>query len=206
MRIGVVSDIHNNIEALEYALAHLADADMVLNLGDLVSEYRVDPGIIAMARRNDLLGIVGNHEKTVLFHPGSSLRDRLDPDSLDYLKNMPASRVLDLAGRRVHVAHGAPWDDPDDTRCDYLYEQDRRNMDRLASLSADVLLLGHTHMPMLTRIGGLLVLNPGSCGEARGKLNRLSFAELDLAANTATIWGIRFGHPPEPLHHGRLAG
>src|SRR5436305_14433643 len=72
MKVGVVSDVHNNIEALAYALAHLRDCDVVLSLGDLVSDYRLDPRVVGMARDAHLLGIAGNHEERILMHPGPS--------------------------------------------------------------------------------------------------------------------------------------
>jgi putative phosphoesterase len=199
MRVGVVSDVHNNATALQYALEHLADCELLLNLGDLVFEYRVDPDIVQIARRTGLIGIAGNHEKTILRHPGSSLRDKLAPDDLDYLNDLPASRELQVSGFALLVAHGSPWDDANASHCESVHEGNLDSMDRLASVPADVILLGHTHVPMLTRVAGKLVINPGSCGDARGSNNRLTFAKLDFSASIATVYGICYGKPPDQL-------
>jgi putative phosphoesterase len=199
MKVGVVSDVHNNAAALEYALEHLADCELLLNLGDLVFEYRVDPDIVQIAQRAGLVGIVGNHEKTILRHPGSSLRNKLAPDILTYFNDLPASRELLVSGFKLLVAHGSPWDDANAAHCESVYEGNLDSMGRMGAVAADMILLGHTHVPMLTRVAGKLVINPGSCGDARGSNNRLSFARLDFSASIATVHGICYGQAPDRL-------
>jgi len=199
MKVGVVSDVHNNVAALAYALEQLESCELKLNLGDLVFEYKVDPEIIRLAQEAGLLGIVGNHEKTILKHPASSLRAKLAPESVDFLEALPASRTLEVADRTLHIAHGAPWDDPDDPRCAYVYERNRTAMERVAEVEADIILLGHTHVPMLARVKEKLVVNPGSCGDARGALANLTFAELDFERGNASIYAIRYGAAPQRL-------
>ena len=198
MKVGVVSDVHNNVDALTYALDYLRDCDLVLNLGDLVSDYHVDPRILELAREREVLSIVGNHEKSILLHPGSQIRALLSNETLEFLRELPASREIDLDGRRVHVAHGSPWDDPTDYRCVYVIERDRHSLRRVAdSTQADVVLLGHTHRAMAVRAQETLVVNPGSCGEARDAAQRLTFARLDGGTGTASVFIVKHGVEPE---------
>ena len=199
MKVGVVSDVHNNVAALEYALASLRHCDMVLSLGDLVSDYSVAPEIIRVARRAGLTGIAGNHEKSILLHPGSVLRDRLAEADLAYLASLPARLDLTVDGRAVLVAHGAPWDNADDYRCQYIYASDTAALQRVGALEADLVLLGHTHHAMSIRLGRVLVLNPGSCGEARNPAGHLTFAELDFGAGTARTLRIQHGLEPKQV-------
>ncbi|MBV9599550.1 MAG: metallophosphoesterase family protein [Chloroflexi bacterium] len=200
MKVGVVSDVHNNVEALTYALDHLRDCDLVLGLGDLVSDYHVDPRILQVARERGLVSIAGNHEKSILLHPGSQIRSTLSADTLEFLRQLPATREINLDGRRVHVAHGAPWDDPNDYRCAYVLERDLVTLGRVAATTrAEVVLLGHTHRAMAVRTEGTLVINPGSCGEARDAAQRLTFARLDAAAGVASVFLVRPGLEPERL-------
>jgi putative phosphoesterase len=202
MRVGVVSDVHNNVEALTYALECMRDCDLVLSLGDLVSDYRVDPRILELARERGLVSIVGNHEKSILLHPGSRIRSALSDETLDFLRELPASREIELDGRRVHVAHGAPWDDPTDYRCVYVIERDRHALSRVAaSTGADVVLLGHTHRAMAVRVQDTLVVNPGTCGEARDAAQQLTFAKLDGENGDASVFLVQPGQAPEPLLH-----
>jgi predicted phosphodiesterase len=173
-------------------------------LGDLVSDYRVTPAIIRLAEAAGVLGILGNHEKTILFHTGSPLRARLAPADLAYLEALPATRTLDVDGRRLLVVHGSPWDDPTDYRCTYVHGHDRDALERLGDTAADVVLLGHTHIAMLARTRSVLALNPGSCGEARDQARHLSYAQLDLAAGAATIFEIRPGLAPQVLAYADI--
>jgi putative phosphoesterase len=197
MRLGVVSDVHNNVEALTYALDALRGCEVLLNLGDLVSQYRVTPEILRVSREAGLLGILGNHEKCILSPASAGMRSRLAPEDLAFLEELPDQRSLSIDGRQVKVVHGSPWDDPADIACTYVFGQDARFLARLATTKADVLLLGHTHVAMATRLGDMLVLNPGSCGEARDRARRLSFAELDFAVGAATVYEVRPGASPE---------
>ena len=91
MKVGVVSDVHNNVAALNYALEQLATCEVKLNLGDLVFEYKVEPEIIRVAQRAGLIGIVGNHEKTILKHPASSLRASNGKTSGKWKATMPTA-------------------------------------------------------------------------------------------------------------------
>jgi putative phosphoesterase len=199
MRLGVISDVHNNVEALTYALERLAGCDLVVSLGDLISDYRVSPHIIRVARDAGVMGIRGNHEKTIFLHPGSRLRERVSADDLAYLEALPAQRELTIAGRRVLVTHGSPWDDPADYRCHYVSPRDPADVAKLRATDADLVLLGHTHVALSLRLYTLLVLNPGSCGEARDAEHRLSFAELDFTHGLATTYQIRPGQSPEVM-------
>ncbi len=204
MKIGVVSDVHNHVEALAYALEYLRGCDVIFHLGDLVSDYRVNPEIIQMAKDAHLHGIVGNHEKTILLHSGSRLRSQLATDDIAYLESLPAQRDFTFNGRTVKLVHGAPWDAPDQYHCQYVMEHDRDSLARLESAAVDVLLLGHTHIAMSRRLGHTLAVNPGSCGEARDSLRRLSFAELDFTVGVATIQEIRQGMPPAPMAQAEI--
>jgi putative phosphoesterase len=200
-RVGVVSDVHNNVVALRAALDGLQGCDLVLSLGDLVSDYRVAPEIIELAQQAGIVGIAGNHEKSIFLHPGSTLKARVAAADLAYLEALPAQRELEIDGRRVLVAHGAPWDDPADYHCQYVTARDRALLKRIGGYPADVVLLGHTHHAMSMRAEGsdLVVVNPGSCGESRAADRRLTFAELDFGAGLVRTYRLRTGEAAEVI-------
>jgi putative phosphoesterase len=202
MKVGVVSDVHNNVEALTYALDHLRDCDLLLGLGDLISDYYVDPRILRLVSDCGLVSIAGNHEKSILLHPGSQIRTTLPVETLQFLRDLPVAREIALDGRRVHVAHGSPWDDPTDYRCVYVIERDRAALSRVATTTGvDLVLLGHTHRAMAVRMHDTLVVNPGSCGEPRDAAHRLTFAKLDGASGVVSVYIVKPGLEPEPLLH-----
>ncbi|MEM1639871.1 MAG: metallophosphoesterase family protein, partial [Desulfurococcaceae archaeon] len=50
-------------------------------------------------------------------------------------------------------------------------------------VEADVVITGHTHIPLNMRIGNIWLLNPGSCGQPRDGDPRASYAVLDIENN-----------------------
>ena len=76
----------------------------------------------------------------------------------DPLCNRPAERLLTWKGARIYMTHG------------HLYrvkEEYMNAVDAACAREADVLLFGHTHLPMCARIRGIWVLNPGSIRDSR---------------------------------------
>lgn len=70
---------------------------------------------------------------------------------------LPDFLCLDLAGTRVMIAHD---------------RKDRRLPAEIARHTPDVLVVGHSHKPLVEREGSLLVVNPGSAGPKRFSLPR----------------------------------
>jgi protein phosphatase len=56
-------------------------------------------------------------------------------------------------------------------------------------VDADVVMFGHTHHQLVRRIGRVLVVNPGSAGDARDHRNgrQLSCAVLDTATEAVRV-------------------
>jgi uncharacterized protein len=85
-------------------------------------------------------------------------------------EQLPGEATLEVAGRRVLVAHVLP---------DLL----RRR--RPAREGFDLVVTGHSHRYRESREGGVLFLNPGAAGAARFGLPRsVAVVELDAAAIT----------------------
>lgn len=49
----------------------------------------------------------------------------------------------------------------------------------IAGVDDDVIVLGHTHFPMLRRVGAKTVINPGSVGQPRDGDPRASYAVVE---------------------------
>lgn len=78
-----------------------------------------------------------------------------------------------FAGVRLHVSHGHELGMP---RPDKL----------LKAYDADVVIYGHTHVPLVNRVDGRLVLNPGAAGPRRFDI-RPSLARLTLVDGRAEV-------------------
>jgi putative phosphoesterase len=71
--------------------------------------------------------------------------------------NLRASVGIELEGRTIHVSHGHEVGSPTPEKL-------------LNRYSADVLIFGHTHKPLIERAGPRLVVNPGAAGPRRFSL------------------------------------
>lgn len=186
MRIGIVSDLHCNVAGLRRALELMGPIDELLCLGDSIYEYRFSNEVVALLRELDAHVIQGNHEEVFFGRHGERARsaDWIDPDHLAWLGERPYRKALERDGRRVLMVHSTPWE----PRGAYVTPASS-DLQRFAEAEADIVLYGHTHQQMVRRIGDVLVVNPGSAGDARDARNgrKLSCAVLDPGAETATI-------------------
>jgi putative phosphoesterase len=183
MRLGLVSDIHGQTEALRQALQAMGPIDRLLCLGDSIQQARFCNETVRMLRDRDVLAIRGNHEEAFFAGTGRTA-PHVDPTLADWLAALPASIGLEADGRRILLVHSTPWPSG------HAYvPPSHRDFHRFAEVKADILIYGHTHLPVNQRVGGVLVVNPGSVGEGRptGQGFVRSCAVLDVAAMTAEI-------------------
>jgi putative phosphoesterase len=181
MKLGIISDIHCNVYGLQQALAAMEAVDEVLCLGDSINEARFCNETIAALKARGAYMILGNHEEAFL----SSADERTGEDNgidralLAWLAGQPLRRTLKVAEKTVLMVHSTPWE----PRGEYVFPHSPR-LERFAGADADFVLYGHTHVPVVRRVGRVLVINPGSAGEARydGSNWQVSCAILDTAS------------------------
>ena len=116
--------------------------------------------------------------------PGLGRGPEIDPDLLRFLAEQPYQRYLDIAGKRLLLIHSTPWE----PRGEYVHPHSTK-LNRFAEADAGIVLYGHTHCQVVKRVGGVLIVNPGSAGDARDSRNgrQLSCATLDMASEEVRI-------------------
>ena len=186
MRLGVMSDIHCNGSAMTRALGELeGQVDASLVAGDAVLQYRFSDEVIAAVRAHRMHYVVGNHELALLANASRALADdRADPGNVAFMAQAGARVDLGVCGKHLVMVHASPFP----PFSDYLYEGSRA-LARCAALDADILVVGHTHVPMAKRVGDVLVVNPGSLGQASDPDHpgMVSYAILDAEAEAVTV-------------------
>lgn len=187
VKLGIVSDIHGNLAGLRRALALMGAVDQVLCLGDCIFDYQFSNEVVALLRDREAVIIQGNHEETFFSPAGVRARERagLDRGLLAFLSDQPHRRLLDCAGKRVLMVHSTPWE----PRGAYVYPHSAA-LARFGEAEADVVLYGHTHAQVVQRVGRVLVVNPGSAGDARDHRNgrQLSCAVLDTVSEEVLVF------------------
>jgi putative phosphoesterase len=198
VRIGIVSDVHCNADALRLAFERMGAVDELLCAGDSIYEYRFSNDVIELLRERGARYVLGNHESVFLGPQGARARAAANVrhDLVEYMASQPLSIEVDVGGKRLVMVHATPFE-PYQA---YVFPGSPE-LQRLAGFEADYVILGHTHTQMAERVGRALVINPGSGGDARDLANgrRLSYAVLDTSSGEVLFDNFLPGDPPTPI-------
>jgi putative phosphoesterase len=198
MRLGLIADIHADVRALEAALGHLGalGADRILCAGDLVGYGSQPDAAVALLRDRAIPCVRGNHDRWALerrqvIGPRGWRPAALREETWDWLRGLPVMLRVELAGRAVEVHHGSP---AGDTEFVTPYKPLPEPVERFcADGAADILVLGHTHIPMIDRRPRCLLVNPGSVLGVPGIQTSYSFAVVELETLAVRIFEVRTG-------------
>ncbi|MBO3755128.1 MAG: metallophosphoesterase family protein [Candidatus Brockarchaeota archaeon] len=196
MKIVIFSDIHSNFDALAAVLNDVEDYDMLICLGDLVG-YGAQPNEVVETVRTlkPQMLIAGNHDYAVVTEDVSGFvwhavkaikwtREVLREENLQYLSNLPHFSNVKLEELKVGAYHGSPREPLDEYIFPGMPEFTLKSLLELAK--ADILLLGHTHVPFHFNFNSKLILNPGSVGQPRDGDPRASYAVLEVKGNNVS--------------------
>jgi putative phosphoesterase len=191
LRIVVISDIHSNLEAFLAVIANLPSYDHLLFLGDLVG-YGPQPNEVVeqLQQLQPAIVLRGNHDYAVSTGDTSGFSShaeiavkwtsrQIKPQNLDYLSNLPSSAKIELNNTGLALFHGSPRDSLGEYIFPGIQESSARQLIQRAG--APMVLLGHTHVPMLYDFEREMLANPGSVGQPRDGDQRAAFAILTLS-------------------------
>ncbi len=199
VRVGIFSDCHGNLSALQAVWAALEAEELagglVLNAGDNVG-YGPDPeGCVRFLReRPNIVGVKGNYDKNVALFPERETEYRkkwgktrpekfaaiqrdsaaISKESHRWLSALPAEEMLTLESTPVLMTHYSPGSKVGIGS----WTSDADIAEMAQNTHARVVVCGHTHTDFARDIGGILWVNPGSLG--RSWDHRLRYAVLTL--------------------------
>lgn len=198
MRLGIISDIHGDVDALELAWAHLMalGVDQIVSAGDLVGYGPFPDQVVAFLKERQIPTVRGNHDRWALgrapgvadpFGGGTS-----GPETLEYLGGLGTELLVEAKGHVGVIVHGSPTRDMEFVnRKTHPPEVLRRY---LRDLSCDLLVVGHTHQPMWYQSPSRkLVVNPGSLISLPVIDSSRTFAVVDLARLTVAFHDVEGG-------------
>lgn len=190
MRIGIISDVHSNLEALEKVIEDIdsKDLDKIMCAGDLVG-YGASPNkVVSKFRELNINSVKGNHDKAVkgrAFNFNSTARralkwtrEELSEENKKFLENLSEKIEKEINGNKLLMAHGSPQNPINE----YVYPREvSEGWIEINNVSGkDLVILGHTHIPFKKRVKGTLVINPGSVGQPRNREPGAYYSILDL--------------------------
>jgi len=188
VRILVVSDIHGNWPALEAVAAVPHDA--VVCLGDVVGYGPQPAACLRWLRDNGAHIVQGNHDRALADDvaprcrpdfewlaaaTAGIARSQLGEEERAFLRALPRTRELTLDGKRLLLLHATPAE----PLYSYLGPDPEKWRAAVVGIAADLLLVGHTHLPFHFDFGGLQVVNPGSLGQPKDGDPRAAYAVIE---------------------------
>ena len=179
MRIAVISDIHGNLPALEAVVAHVRHADEVICLGDVVNYGPWNDECLELVNTLPKIRMVeGNHEalflgKEPLGHEIPLVQQFYHASirhfqRRDLIENLPI-QVRQASMLFTHTLDGMK-----------IYKD--TNMQ-----PSEDCFIGHTHHAFDVWRGGRRIVNPGSVGQNRARLDMACWAWWEPDTATVTL-------------------
>lgn len=145
MKLGFISDTHGGLKDTLQALEGLKDAKQICHIGDVLyhgprndlpASYNPKELANVLKEREDIVYVRGNCDA--------------DVDEMVLEKDLATkSRVVSFDGYRFYIVHG--YEETEEERIQQAKEQ-----------GCHVVVSGHTHVKVLEKKDGIVVLNPGS--------------------------------------------
>lgn len=215
MRIGILGDIHSNLEALQAVVRELkqANLDQWVQVGDIVGYGAQPKECIRLVRELNCTVCIGNHDAAVIgelpteyFNPYARqavewTASQLSDDELDFLRQLP----LVIEREHYTVVHGT-MHLPD--QFGYVMSVVEAK-DSLREQNTHMCFVGHSHVPAIymqntedsddvqvtfspetnaqTSDCYKVLMNVGSVGQPRDEDPRAAYAIFDTDTGEASI-------------------
>jgi predicted phosphodiesterase len=170
--VGIVGDIHCEVESLKTALSFLKEArvDRILAVGDIVDGEGDANECCQLLQDFGVATVRGNHERWFLTGqmrdlPEVTMQSEVDRLSRAFISGLPTTRVFDTMRGRLLLCHGLGESDmagvwPDDQG--YFLESNLPLLRLLLEGEYRFVVNGHTHNRMVRRFDDLTIINAGT--------------------------------------------
>ncbi|HAK51117.1 MAG TPA: hypothetical protein DCM54_04320 [Gammaproteobacteria bacterium] len=161
MRIGIVSDTHNNLENCRQIvdLFNEARVESVIHTGDITQSKTID---VFSELQMPMVGVFGNNDVE-----RESLNVAMDRHGFSFID---PPLTLEWFSRRLVVVH------------------DPLQLQELDTAEYDVVIHGHTHRQIIEYRGEKLTFNPGECAGIMKGFNAIGILDLnDLSPQILTF-------------------
>lgn len=215
MKIGIIADIHAQLDSLQKALAifEREGVEKIVCAGDIVEKDFYGDAVVRLLREKKIPSVRGNHDEAAVSNQrwfrqnmdaglvqktlmhleqgNNRLQTRLLTDkSLIYLQNLPFELRFSWEGQKVLLVHGSP-----NSNSQYLTGNMPDSFLRhvLEGVNADIIICGHSHSPMRRELDGMLLINPGSVCYSNHPRESHSCGILTVPAREFTVISLDSG-------------
>lgn len=212
MKIGILSDVHGNLEALQSTLASIdaTGVDEIWSLGDVVGYGARPAACLALLREHCSVLLAGNHD---LVASGASSAEGFSRSAriaiswtAQQLTSAEREEIRSWPSAMHRYGFGLAHGSMRDPAWEYVVEPEIARA-CLEDQAQQIVIVGHSHLALSWRLdadvaggaagvlqtdGDLLdfgernwIINPGSVGQPRDRDPRAGWIELDTDLRTA---------------------
>lgn len=199
MILGLISDVHANIVALEAVMEKLEShgVDTIICLGDLIGYGPAPNEVIELIRKKHVMCTLGSSDERVAFDFVGARRRRgvadktiewthtvITKDNLNYLRSLPVQARLRTPVGRLRYFHSG-INSPSETL--QIGETPAEQMKVLEECRCDILAIGKSHVPFTKELKAGWIINPGSVGLTLNGEPGADYAVVEITKNNVDI-------------------
>lgn len=184
MKIGVITDIHSNIDALNAVLNEFDSLgiEKIICSGDIIG---IGPKPEETVRRimsldQNIECVRGNHDNYLINGIPSAFPNdemmgygemeyhkwehgKLSEESIEFIKSLSYTKMLKVSGKTIYIAHYAM--NEDNKYVNYTSNPSLDDLERMfQNVEADIIVYGHNHAPSINHESNKWYINTGSLG------------------------------------------
>jgi putative phosphoesterase len=180
LKIGIVSDIHGNLVALESILSEINEADEIVCLGDVAATGPQPRETIDFLRKAKWPCVMGNtderlanstpedfkhimpeEEKARMVALDRWTAGQLDDSAKNFISSFKPTIVIDAGNNSILCYHGSPRSNTEQI----LPTTDDNELTKIfGGMKASIYAGGHIHSQLVRKLGRSIIINPGSVG------------------------------------------
>ena len=182
MKVGVITDIHNNVEALNAVLNELyaLRVEKIICCGDIIGiGPRPEETVKKIIFHQDIIECVrGNHDNYLINGlpisvPNDEMMEygemehhkwehgRLSEESISFIKTLPYSKSLKICGKTIYITHYSI--DKNNKYINHTLNPSLKALKTMfQNIEADIIVYGHDHIPLINHDSNKWYINSGS--------------------------------------------
>ena len=185
MKIGIITDVHSNINALNIVLNEFdkIEVDKIICCGDIIGigpnpEETVQE---LMKNKDKLIAVRGNHEQYLLEGLPKNVHDdkramsleeidnhewthsKLSENSKNFISKFKISNIIEIEGKKIYIVH-YPSNENGIYKKHIKKPTIKQNEEMFSEIDADIYIYGHTHTTSINNKNNKWYINQGSLG------------------------------------------
>jgi putative phosphoesterase len=185
MKVGIITDVHSNIIALNAVLNEFEkiEVDKIICCGDIIGiGPNPEETVQELIKNKDkLIAVRGNHEQYLLKGLPKNVHDdkrtmsleeidnhewthsKLSENSKNFIRQFKISNIIEIEGNKIYIVHY-----PSNEKGIYIKHirkpTIKQNEEMFSGIDADILIYGHTHTTSINNKNNKWYINSGSLG------------------------------------------